>query len=55
MIDPIRVTGAIKPVSESEPKPGMFVYDLGQNIAGWCLLRAKGPAGQKSGCASRSG
>jgi alpha-L-rhamnosidase len=47
MIDPIRVTGAIKPVSESEPKPGMFVYDLGQNIAGWCLLRANGPAGQE--------
>src|ERR1035438_5167317 len=47
MIDPIRVTGSIKPASVSLPKPGMFVYDLGQNIAGWCRLRVKGPAGQQ--------
>jgi len=47
MIDPIRVTGAFKPMSVSEPKPGMFVYDLGQNFAGWCLLRVKGTSGQQ--------
>jgi alpha-L-rhamnosidase len=47
MIDPIRVTGAVKPVAVAEPKPGIFVFDLGQNFAGWCLLRVKGPAGQQ--------
>ena len=47
MINPIRATGSIKPASVSEPKPGMFVYDLGQNIAGWCRLRVKGPPGQQ--------
>ena len=47
MIDPIRVTAAIKPVSVAEPSPGMFVYDMGQNFAGWCLLRVKGPPGQR--------
>ncbi len=45
MIDPVRVTGAIKPVSVKEAQPGMFVFDLGQNIAGWCLLRVRGPSG----------
>ena len=35
----------IRPVSVAEPKPGVFVFDLGQNFAGWCGTRAKGPAG----------
>jgi alpha-L-rhamnosidase len=47
MIDPIRVTGVVKAVSVREPKPGMFVYDMGQNLVGWCLLRVAGPAGQR--------
>jgi alpha-L-rhamnosidase len=47
MIDPIRVTGRIKPVSVAEPAPGTFVYDLGQNFAGWCLLRVRGKPGQQ--------
>ncbi len=45
MIDPVRVTATIKPVAVAEPKPGIFVFDLGQNFAGWCRLRAAGPAG----------
>ena len=47
MIDPIRVTGTVKPISVSEPTAGTFVYDLGQNFAGWCLLRVKGAPGQQ--------
>ncbi|HMD62046.1 MAG TPA: family 78 glycoside hydrolase catalytic domain [Opitutaceae bacterium] len=47
MIDPIRVTGVIKPAAVTEPKPGTFVFDLGQNIAGWCLLRVSGPSGRQ--------
>jgi len=44
-IEPIRVTGAIKPISVKEVSPGMFVYDLGQNMVGWCRLSVTGPTG----------
>ena len=43
--EPIRVTEELKPVKRTEPSPGVYVFDLGQNLAGWCRLRAKGPAG----------
>lgn len=45
MIEPIRVTGTIKPVAITEPKPGVFIYDLGQNMVGWCRLQVQGSAG----------
>ena len=32
---PIRVHATIKPVKLSEPKPGLYVFDLGVNITGW--------------------
>lgn len=47
MIEPIRVTGTLKPVSVREIAPGDFIYDLGQNIAGWCRLKVSGPAGTR--------
>lgn len=45
MIEPIRVTQKLKPVGLTEPKPGTFVFDLGQNMVGWCQLKVRGPAG----------
>lgn len=42
---PIRVTETLTPVKLTEPKPGVFVFDLGQNIAGWAQLQVTGPAG----------
>jgi alpha-L-rhamnosidase len=45
MIDPIRVTAAIKPVAVTEPRPGVFIFDMGQNMVGWCRLRVSGPRG----------
>ena len=45
MMEPIRVTASLPPVSVREIQPGVFIYDLGQNIAGWCRLRVRGPAG----------
>lgn len=45
MIQPIRVTQALRPVAVTEPKPGVFIFDLGQNMVGWCRLRVSGPAG----------
>jgi alpha-L-rhamnosidase len=45
MAEPIRVTETLKPVALTEPRPGVFVYDMGQNMVGWCRLTVRGPAG----------
>jgi alpha-L-rhamnosidase len=44
---PIKVTQTITPVKLTEPKPGVFVYDMGQNFAGWAKLTVSGPAGTR--------
>jgi alpha-L-rhamnosidase len=41
---PIRITRTLKPVKLTEPKPGVWIFDLGQNFAGWARLRVQGPA-----------
>ncbi|MEJ2614620.1 MAG: family 78 glycoside hydrolase catalytic domain, partial [Ignavibacteriaceae bacterium] len=45
MNEPIRVTGEIKPVKVSEWKPGIFIFEMGQNMVGWVRLKVAGPAG----------
>lgn len=40
---PIRVTETIRPVSLREAAPGVWVYDLGQNISGWVRLQVSAP------------
>ncbi|HEY5481646.1 MAG TPA: family 78 glycoside hydrolase catalytic domain, partial [Verrucomicrobiae bacterium] len=44
---PIRVTRTLKPIKLTEPKPGVWIFDLGQNFAGWARLRVQGPAGTR--------
>ncbi len=44
-IAPIRVTETLKPVSVHEGQPGVFIFDMGQNMAGWCRLTVSGPRG----------
>ncbi|MBL9129280.1 MAG: family 78 glycoside hydrolase catalytic domain, partial [Verrucomicrobiales bacterium] len=44
---PIRVTGERPAVAVNEVGPGVFVFDLGQNIAGVVRLKTKGPAGTR--------
>lgn len=44
-VPPVRVVQTINPVKLTEPQPGVYVYDLGQNIAGWERLSVQGPAG----------
>lgn len=41
-----QVTQLIKPVQLTEPKPGVFVYDLGIHIGGWVQFKASGNEGQ---------
>lgn len=43
--EPIRVVKELKPVKMTEPKPGVYVFDLGQNMVGWCRIKVHGPAG----------
>ena len=45
MVQPIRVTEVILPVRMSQPKPGVYVYDMGQNMAGKARLTVTGAAG----------
>ncbi len=42
---PVRVTEELKPKTLNEPKPGVWVFDLGQNMVGWARLKVKGKAG----------
>jgi hypothetical protein len=42
---PIKVMKQFKPVKVTQPKPGVFVYDLGQNHSGFPRLAVQGTAG----------
>jgi alpha-L-rhamnosidase len=44
-LDPIKVIGTILPQNISEPKKGIYVVDVGQNMAGWASIKAKGKRG----------
>ncbi|XHR31029.1 MAG: glycoside hydrolase family 78 protein [Chthoniobacteraceae bacterium] len=44
---PVRAIAEFKAKTTSEPTPGVYVLDLGQNFAGIARLKIKGEAGQK--------
>lgn len=44
---PIRITRTLKPISFTEPEPGVFIFDFGQNFAGWARLCVRGPTGSR--------
>ncbi len=41
----IQITQELKPIERTEPRPGVYVFDMGQNMVGCCRLKAKGQAG----------
>jgi len=43
--NPIRVTETRRPIAMTSPTSGVYVFDLGQNLVGWCRLRVQGPRG----------
>ena len=43
--EPIRVERAMPAVKMTEPKPGIYIYDFGQNLAGVEELKVSGAAG----------
>jgi alpha-L-rhamnosidase len=42
---PIRVERTLTPKAMTEPSPGVYIYDMGQNFSGVEHLRLQGPAG----------
>lgn len=45
VLPPIRATATLRPASVTEVRPGVFIFDMGQNFAGWARLRVAGPRG----------
>jgi alpha-L-rhamnosidase len=41
----VTVQQEFRPVAVTQPKPGVWVFDLGQNFTGWNRLSVTGPAG----------
>jgi alpha-L-rhamnosidase len=42
---PIMVMDIMKPYRVTQVKPGLYIYDMGQNFTGWVRLKVHGPAG----------
>lgn len=47
MMPPIRAVDTIVPVKMTSPHPGVYIYDLGQNISGVVEMRVRGPLGTR--------
>lgn len=45
--EPARIVVELRPIAVREPKPGVFVFDLGQNMVGWCRLKIRAPRGNE--------
>ncbi len=45
--EPVRVTERLTPVSRTRMADGSFIFDLGQNIAGWVHLQLEAPPGTR--------
>jgi alpha-L-rhamnosidase len=43
--EPIRVLKEMVPIRLTEPNPGTYIFDLGQNMVGWCRFKVHGRAG----------
>lgn len=44
--EPIQVVKELTPIAMTQPQPGVYVFDLGQNMVGWCRVQGVGTAGQ---------
>ncbi len=45
LMPPAKVIATLKPVAHTNPSPGVYLYDLGQNISGWWRIKVKGTPG----------
>jgi alpha-L-rhamnosidase len=44
---PIKATKVIKPQNLTQPENGTFIFDMGQNFAGWISIKLNAPEGTK--------
>ena len=44
---PIKVMATLDPISLKQLKPGTWIMDMGQNMAGWVQMKVQGKAGDK--------
>jgi alpha-L-rhamnosidase len=44
---PVRATEEIEPVEVTSPDEGVYIFNLGQNFAGFVQMKVKGPAGKR--------
>lgn len=47
VVEPVRAIHEFAPRSIVERRPGVWIVDFGQNMAGWVRLRARGAAGHR--------
>ncbi len=45
LVQPIRRMRTLQPIALWQTEPGVWVYDMGQNFAGWARLKVQAPAG----------
>ena len=45
MMPPIQDVDSMVPIALTNPQPGVYVYDMGQNFSGWVDLHVTGPRG----------
>jgi len=45
MIEPMRITETLKPLSVSSPEEGVYIFDMGQNMVGWTRLSVQAEEG----------
>ena len=43
----VRATEEVAAEAVAEPKGGVYVFDMGQNMVGWARLKVRGPAGTR--------
>lgn len=46
MMPPIQAVDSIVPLKMTNPQPGVYVFDMGQNFSGWVQLRVMGERGR---------
>lgn len=47
LAEPIRATQTLRPIAVTNPNSGVYIFDMGQNMVGWCRLRVKGSRGTR--------
>jgi len=47
MNEPIKVMAMVKPIGITQLKPGTWIMDMGQNMAGWVQMKVNGKRGDK--------